>query len=70
MGGKGCENILRAKYWNTISSSVGWNRNPGGNLLNPSPLTKLLSLCIVRCQWMRERERELHGKVQYSWRNL
>ncbi|KAL3835358.1 hypothetical protein ACJIZ3_010094 [Penstemon smallii] len=31
--GNGYESTLRAKYWKTISSSVGWNRNPGVGVL-------------------------------------
>ena len=59
--GRGCENVLRDKYWNTISSSVGSNLNPGGNFLPPS-LTKFIlsirdreSVCSVVAM--------LHGRI-------
>lgn len=33
--GKGEERTFLLRYWTTSSSSVGWNRNPGGNLRTP-----------------------------------
>lgn len=54
--GKGCENVLRDKYWNTISSSVGWNLNPGGSFLPPS-LTKFIFSIGVIINSEEERER-------------
>lgn len=42
--GNGSENTLHFKYWKTSSSSVGWKRKPGGNLVSPSRAKLNLSI--------------------------
>lgn len=37
--GSGDDEILDLRYWKTSSSSVGWNRKPGGSLMIPFSLT-------------------------------
>ena len=44
--GNGSENTLHFKYWKTSSSSVGWKRKPGGNLVSPCRAKLNLSIDI------------------------
>ena len=45
--GKGQEKTLRFKYCRTSSSSVGWKRNPGGNLSSPFFTKFTFSMLII-----------------------
>lgn len=66
--GKGEERTFLLRYWTTSSSSVGWNRNPGGNLSTPFFTSLTLSMDPNRGERRRtKKKKRVRCRKRETW---